>query len=307
MEPGRERRGLRARALRGRRVARPAIRQNGTTTTAWGTHSQARALALQPDGKIVVAGQIFYQAKFALARYKPDGSLDPTFAGNGKQTFPVGIASGEVRCVQPDGKIVVAGYSSDDTGSAVALARLKSNGLPDPGFGTDGITTTAIGSNAAAEALVLQPDGKIVVAGSSAVGGGFTRATLVRYGVGGALDADFGSGGVATLAGSPNNADAHALALQPDGKIVVAGNDSGRGLLLARYTSNGALDQGFGSGGSVLTRLEDPARPRPSRFSPMARSSPPGARGTARSTPTPSRATTPPGRSIRASAEAAWS
>jgi uncharacterized delta-60 repeat protein len=229
----------------------------GTTTTAWGTHSQARGLALQPDGKIVVAGQIFYQAKFALARYRPDGSLDPSFAADGKQTFPIGEASGAAAvAVQPDGKIVVAGFSSSDTSSAVALARLKPNGLPDPGFGTDGITTTAIGTHSAAEALVLQPDGKLVVAGFSAVGGGFTRATLARYGVGGALDDGFGSGGIATLAGSPNNADAHALALQPDGKIVVAGNDSGRGLLLARYAANGTLDQGFGAGGRVLTRRD---------------------------------------------------
>jgi uncharacterized delta-60 repeat protein len=230
---------------------------NGTTTTAWGTHSQARALALQPDGKIVVAGQIFYQAKFALARYRPDGSLDPSFAADGKQVFPIGEASGAAAvAVQPDGKIVVAGYSSNAASSALALARLKPNGLPDPGFGTDGIMTTAIGTHSAAEALVLQPDGKLVVAGFSDVGGGFTRTTLVRYGAGGSLDAGFGSGGIATLAGSPNNADAHALALQPDGKIVVAGNDSGRGLLLARYTSNGVLDQSFGSGGRVLTRLD---------------------------------------------------
>ena len=119
---------------------------NGTTTTAWGTHAQGEAVALQPDGKIVLAGQIFYQAKFALARYTPDGSLDPSFAGNGKQTFPVGEASGAAAvAVQPDGKIVVAGYSSNDASSVIALARLKPNGLPDPGFGTDGLTTTQVG------------------------------------------------------------------------------------------------------------------------------------------------------------------
>ena len=229
---------------------------NGTMTTSWGTHAQGEAVALQPDGKIVVAGQIFYQAKFALARFRTDGSLDPSFAADGKQTFPVGEASGAAAvAVQPDGKIVVAGYSSNNTGSAIALARLKPNGLPDPAFGTDGIATTPIGLFSRAEALLLQPDGKIVVGGVSAGSSDHSKATLVRYDAAGSLDGSFGSGGIATLDGSPFDAQAHALALQPDGKIVLAGNDSGRGLLLARYTPRGTLDQGFGSGGRVLTEL----------------------------------------------------
>jgi uncharacterized delta-60 repeat protein len=230
---------------------------NGTTTTSWGTHAQAEAVALQPDGKVVVAGQIFYQAKFALARYEPDGSLDPSFAGNGKQTFPIGEASGAAAvAVQSDGKIVVSGYSSSGASSRVALARLKANGLPDPAFGTDGLTTTPVGLVSGAEALVLQPDGKIVVGGFGGSGGGHSKATLVRYDAGGSLDPAFGSGGIATLEGTLSDAEVRALALQPDGKIVAAGNDGGRGLLLARYTPNGTLDQGFGSGGRVLTELD---------------------------------------------------
>jgi uncharacterized delta-60 repeat protein len=230
---------------------------NGTATTSWGTHAQAEAVALQPDGKVVVAGQIFYQAKFALARYRPDGSLDPSFAGNGKQTFPIGEASGAAAvAVQPDGKIVVAGYSSSGASSRVALARLKANGLPDPAFGTDGLTTTPVGLVSGAEALVLQPDGKIVVGGFGAGGSGHSKATLLRYDAGGSLDPAFGSGGIATLEGTVSDAEVHALALEPDGKIVAAGNDGGRGLLLARYAPNGALDQGFGSGGRVLTELD---------------------------------------------------
>ena len=277
---------------------------NGTTTTSWGTHAQARAVALQADGKLVVAGQIFYQARFALTRYRPDGSLDPSFAGDGKQTFPVGIASGaSAVAVQPDGKIVVAGQTSDNQTSAIALARLKPNGLPDPGFGTDGITTTAIETQSEAEALALQPDGKIVVAGSSSGNSGFVKAVLVRYDAGGSLDAGFGSGGIASLAGNPYGAEAHALALQPDGKIVVAGYDSGarpaaRPLHLERHARPGLrLRRSSPDRRSTAT-----ARPPPSRSSPTARSSPPAERGTVRSRPTPSRATTPPARSIRAGA-----
>ena len=229
---------------------------NGTTTTSWGTHSQAHALALQPDGKIVVAGQIFYRARFALARYEPGGSLDPSFTADGKLTFPIGEESGATAvAVQPDGKIVVAGYASNGARADVALARLKPDGSPDHGFASDGVTTTPIGRGSGAEALALQPDGKIVLAGFSAGSNGRSRLTLVRYDAGGSLDGGFGSGGIATLEGSPYHAEAHALALQPDGKIVVAGNDSGRGLMLARYLPDGTLDQAFGSGGRVLTEV----------------------------------------------------
>ena len=94
-----------------------------------------------------------------------------------------------------------------------------------------------------------------MVGGHSAGTTSHSKATLVRYDAGGSLDAGFGSGGIATLEGSLADAEVYALALQPDGKIVVAGNDGGRGLLLARYTPGGTLDQGFGAGGRVLTQL----------------------------------------------------
>ncbi len=196
---------------------------NGTTTTSWGTHSQAAALALQPDAKIVVAGQIFYRARFALARYRPDGSLDPSFAADGKQTFQVGDATRAwAVAVQPDGKIVVAGYASSGASSDVALARLKPNGLPDSGFATDGVATTAIGQVSAAKALVLQPDGKIVLGGLSAGSSGHSKATLVRYDADGSLDAGFGRRGLVltklgTLAKVVGGTAAGVI-LQPDGK-----------------------------------------------------------------------------------------
>jgi uncharacterized delta-60 repeat protein len=235
----------------------PSFGSNGTTTTASGTHVWAYALALQPDGKIVVAGPAFGPSAFALARYRADGTLDPSFGGDGQVTLALGESSGAYGlAIQPDGKIVVVGSVTSGATYGFDLARLNSNGTLDAGFGTNGVTTTTIGTGAAAYAVALQPDGKIVAAGSSSPATGLSRITVARYDANGSLDGSFGSGGtVTTPAVGPYDARANALALQPDGKIVAAGYDSGQGLAIDRYTRDGRLDSGFGAGGRVLTTL----------------------------------------------------
>ena len=159
---------------------------DGKVTTAIGASSDiARSVVLQSDGKIVVAGYSYNGANndFALARYNTDGSPDTSFDTDGKVTTAIG-ASGDVAysvVLQSDGKIVVAGYSDNGANYDFALARYNTNGSPDTSFDTDGKLTTDFGASTdEATSVILQSDGKIVVAGSSVNGANYDFA-LARY------------------------------------------------------------------------------------------------------------------------------
>ena len=138
----------------------------------------AWAIAIQSDGKIVVAGNTFNGSDtlFALVRYNVNGSLDTTFGTGGKVTTAIGDvgASAYAITIQSDGKIIIAGNSDylmsppNVYSSMVALARYNSNGTPDITFGSGGVVTTILGQQDYGFALALQTDGKIVVAGSAA-------------------------------------------------------------------------------------------------------------------------------------------
>jgi uncharacterized delta-60 repeat protein len=223
-----------------------------------------------PSLKFVAAGTSGAggSADFSLARYKSNGSLDPSFGNGGKVLTNFGAggsAAAYGAVVQPDGKIVAAGNTSVDGNPDFGLARYKSNGSLDPSFGTGGKVRTdfASSSDDRAFALALQPDGKIVVGGSSTAGGGSADLALARYNANGSLDASFGSGGkVLTDFGSSSADAAFALALQSDGKIVTAGYSTASGNLdfgLARFNANGSLDASFGSGGAVVTDFSSPS------------------------------------------------
>ena len=151
--------------------------------------------------------------------------------------------------VQPDGKIVVAGFGTSEFD--FIIARYTSAGTLDSGFGTGGIVTTDIlGDDNGCNALALQSDGKIVVTGYAYDGAKYVFATA-RYNSDGTLDSGFGSGGIVTTAFSTVEARANAIAIQSDGKIVVAGfgRNTNNDFSVVRYTSAGALDTGFGTGG----------------------------------------------------------
>jgi uncharacterized delta-60 repeat protein len=217
----------------------------GTLTTDFGGFDAASALAIEPDGRIVAAGRSG-SGDFALARYNPDGSLDPSFGSGGKLTTDFGgfdAAFGVA--LQSDGKIVAAGQGGSSFD--FALARYNPDGSLDASFGTGGKLTTDFAAFEAATAVAIQPDGKIVTTGSTSSG----DFALVRYNVDGSLDASFGGGIVATNFGF-SSAFGGALAIQTDGKIVAAGR-AGTDFLLARYTAGGSLDASFGSGGIVTT------------------------------------------------------
>jgi uncharacterized delta-60 repeat protein len=235
----------------------------GTATTAISSvDSSAYALALQPDGKIVAAGYAVFAADdnvFALARYNPDGSLDPSFGTGGVATTAIGLWSrGYALALQPDGKIVVAGHAA--TGYArggFALARYHPDGSLDPSFGEGGTVITKFRATDYGEvrALALQPDGKIVVAGTvfSARSDGGIGAALARYNQDGSLDPSFGTGGQIWTDFEARTRYAYALALQRDGKIVVAGLDERFSFVLARLQPDGSLDPSFGEFGTVMT------------------------------------------------------
>jgi uncharacterized delta-60 repeat protein len=213
---------------------------------------EAHVLALQPDGKIVAAGHVAWGFDFALARYNPDGSLDVSFGNGGKViTSDAGYDWFSAVALQPDGKIVVAGWSGGGFYSAdFVLARYNFDGTLDAGFGSGGKVTTDLGGDDRASAMALQPDGKIVAAGRTS-GGNFA---LTRYNQDGSPDATFGLGGKVTTDLGGDDA-VSAMALQPDGRIVVGGASNSR-FALARYNRDGSLDPTFGAGGAVIADFD---------------------------------------------------
>ncbi|MGW5470706.1 calcium-binding protein [Streptomyces chartreusis] len=205
---------------------------DGLTTTAFsdtgGGGASAQDMVLQPNGKIVMAGsagESFFD--FAVARYNPDGSPDTTFSGDGKVTTDLGGYNwGEAVTVQSTGRIIVGGQSAD----RFALVRYNVDGSRDTAFGTGGVATTDFGGTAGVNDLVVQPDDRIVAAGSGSPG----DFLLARFNADGTLDTGFGTGGRATTDFGAGDR-ANALALQADGKAIAFGNDINGRRLMARY------------------------------------------------------------------------
>ncbi|NUS31118.1 MAG: DUF11 domain-containing protein [Streptomyces sp.] len=225
-----------------------------------GNGGVARAVAVQPDGKIVAAGQGAAgtgDLRFAVARYNSDGSPDTTFGTGGSVLTPFpGGGSGYDLALQPDGRIVVAGDTGGPSGpNDFALARYTTNGTLDGTFGTGGTVTTVLSSASgfagddSARGVAVQPDGKIVAAGYSAY-----DFALVRYTAGGGLDPAFDTDGIVTTDFNGGADGAFDLALQTDGRIVAVGQ-ANTDFALARYTTGGALDTGFGTGGKTTTDM----------------------------------------------------
>jgi uncharacterized delta-60 repeat protein len=208
------------------------------------------ALALQPDGRIVTAGQADRGARssIALLRHLPDGRLDRSFGSGGLVVTDLGVATDAslaALALQPDGRIVAAG----NWGERAILARYLADGSPDPSFGSDGVVVIGAGV-IAAWALALQPDGRMVVAGQGGVVGGPYDLAVARYLSDGRPDASFGGDGVVTTDLGSTGERAAAVTIQPDGGVVVAGS-SGATFAVARYLPDGRPDPAFGTGGVV--------------------------------------------------------
>jgi uncharacterized delta-60 repeat protein len=219
-------------------------------------------LALQSDGKIVVVGSAATigpggpNTDFAIARYNPDGSLDVSFGMGGRVTTDIGTFADSAAAValQPDGKIVVVGSNNN---LDFVVVRYTGDGSLDTAFAGGGRLTTDFGGTMdAAAGVVLQPDGKIVVVGTTFGISIMNRDfALARYNPDGSPDAAFGVNGLVTSNFTPADAAAD-VALQPNGRLVVVGTAGNPGALdfaVARYDTNGNLDAAFGTGGVVFT------------------------------------------------------
>jgi uncharacterized delta-60 repeat protein len=200
-------------------------------------------IALQTDGKIVATGKA-NSSEFAnrytafIARFNPDGSRDTTFSNNGWALGPGISSAGYAIAIQPDGKIVVAGeWAQSLTGFHYNLfvLRLNTNGTADTGFGSFG--GVSIGSPLEyerANAVVIQPDGKIVAGGSH----------LIRLNSNGSIDTTF-SPGLRSLPYTAND-----IAVQSDGKILIGGTNV-EDFLITRFNTNGTVDNSFGHNGTA--------------------------------------------------------
>ena len=207
-------------------------------------------IAIQPDGKIVAVGGP------RLVRYNANGSLDSSFSGSGIITIQLGDnTSGFFTSVaiQADGKIVVAGGSHNAvTGYGIAVVRYNPNGTLDTAFNGSGIVITPVGTNyGRASGIAIQADGKMVVT-AYIYNGTALNAAVFRYNSGGSLDPSFnGTGSIITT----NSSFASSVAIQQDGRIVVAGADDSQ-FTIRRFNTGGSPDTSFGGTGRVVVTFE---------------------------------------------------
>ncbi len=235
---------------------------DGEVITDFGGEDYGTSVAIQSDGKIVVAGYGSSSGPedFAIVRYNTDGSLDTSFDTDGKLLIDFGrYENGKALAIQTDGKIVLAGNSVAAGGLAanINLVRLNTNGSLDTTFDSDGKVTTDIGPNDDALSIAIQSDGKIIIGGGSDASGSL-ETTLIRYNSNGSLDTTFNSDGIALINFAISNDAAYSVAIQSDEKIIAAGYaDLGGQVVFAllRLNANGSLDTTFDTDGKVTTNF----------------------------------------------------
>ena len=225
------------------------------------------AIAIQSDGKILVAGAVQVSSSdtdFGVTRLKSDGSIDTTFGTNGKVTIAFdfvtnGFDKATAIAVQADGKIVVVGQASfgDSARRTFALARLTSAGRLDTTFSDDGKALIHFGSDSSATGVAIQSNGKIVVSGTEYKDFSGKDMAVARFNSNGTLDTTFNGVGFRTVAfdiGGSKEEYCNAISLQADGKIVLAGTAHTGGsnvfeFAVARLTTSGSLDTTFDGDG----------------------------------------------------------
>jgi uncharacterized delta-60 repeat protein len=265
----------------------PTFSMDGMLTTDLGGFDRAEGVAIAGGSTIVAAGTADTPggALFAIARYETDGDPDPTFSNDGELTTDLGVRTSDAAsglAVQSGGQILVAGVSRIRSGSPpgfvsegpgdFVLTRYEPDGDLDPAFSGDGKVDTQVanGFGDRANAVAVQGDGKIVVAGLGIdeQGADDEDFAIARYRADGNPDPTFGGDGILTtdLDGQDSVDVANAVAVQPDGAIVVAGSSDGD-FAVARYQPNGDVDTTFGGDGKLTTDFGsglDEARASPS-------------------------------------------
>lgn len=244
----------------------PTFGTNGRVTTSVCCAAQAKAVAIQPDGKIIVVGDAFRQGTegvyrdTVLVRYNPNGALDASFGEGGRVFAAISPTSEGANAValQPDGKIIVAGYfySSITASADFLVARFNPDGGLDTNFGDNGKASINRGSVDILNAVVVQPDGKIVGVGETSDG---DRAAVVRFNSNGSVDATFGDDGAVYFELQGFSQERFTkVALLPDGRILVGGNGSvtvphsGFPGFLVSFNLDGSLSANFGTNGIVI-------------------------------------------------------
>ncbi len=216
-----------------------------------GSQSSATSLAIQTDGKILLAGNCSpsdTEERFCVVRLENTGQIDSNFAINGVASIAIRNSTNRVTgiALRPDGRILLAGFCGFSIAYDFCLAQFETNGSLDLGFGSNGIVTTFAGNSSAGISLLLLPSGEALVGGRCD-----RRFCIAKYRQDGSLDLGYGANGlVQGDAGSLN-----AIALQPDGRLIAAGfcNKGGPldGFCAFRYTARGEPDLSFGSGGRL--------------------------------------------------------
>ena len=253
----------------GERFAVVRYLPDGTLDPTFGTDGIARTnltsgrdvgfdVAIQPDGRIVVAGTARMASahpRFAVVRYRRGGGLDRTFGHGGSALGPRGVVGRSV-ALQQDGGIVVTGYDA----WGLVLARLRPDGLLDGSFGRDGIVDRVLEPGTFLPLVVaIQTNGKIVVAGDNDI----FRTGIARFTRDGRLDASFHGDGVRSVRFGTGEQAFNGLAIQADGRIVASGyavphefeDPVTPRMLVARFLPDGELDPSWGGDGKVSTTL----------------------------------------------------
>lgn len=244
----------------------PTFSGDGEETTVVQRGAIGNAVAVQDDGKILVAGLGFRDdANFAVVRYLQGGMLDPSFSGNGIATTDFG-GDDEAKglAIQDDGKIVLVGDRGDpDSGERdVAVARYNDDGTLDDSFSGDGKRITDLGGvdYPVDSDVAIDPNGRILTVGDTTAGqGGMENFGFVRYRPSGRLDDSFSSDGMRTVDFDDRPDRPYGVAVQEDGRIVVAGETNadprpGSNFALARLRPDGQrLDDSFAGDGRQIT------------------------------------------------------
>ena len=224
-----------------------------------------RAIALQPDGKLVVAGRRYVSGvgdEFIVVRMLTDGTMDTGFGTNGVVTTHVTNVTDVLVSVliQPDGKILAGGNAGSPPNRSFALVRYMPDGSLDTSFGVDGIVLQPVSPTGSdiAWSVALRPDGSIVLGGTSDYSVTESRAVMLAFNADGSPDMSFGGDGMDEPPYPTGRITGRSVLIQPDGKILFTGS-SGNGygdFALCRYMPDGTLDPDFGIDGMVSTNID---------------------------------------------------
>ncbi len=232
-----------------------------TLTLVGNDYAYGEDAVMQPDGKIVVAGYCFLTATdedFMVVRYNSDGTLDNTFSSDGKVTtdFNGGADNALAVALQADGKILIGGLVDSGIAYTGGIARYNSDGSPDNTFSGDGKVLLRFFAGTGIErldAMIVQADGKILIAGSAN-----DEMLVARLNSNGSLDMTFNGKGWITFDFAAAGSNSAAIGLQADGKIVVGGNamvGTSYDFAVARLNTNGTLDNTFSSDGKATVAV----------------------------------------------------